>query len=441
MRSEAGSATASRRNRAARPAEVLRDSRNTELLQYYKARNFAQQRRYEEARRLYVQFVRNHGVRDELKGDVLSRLGNCYWLLDRHNMAEQSYRRALACQTEVADRVGASWTRIRFAELEWKAANFSHAHALATEALEDLQELNDVAGIMAARQMIADIYYWECKFSAAERCQLELVDTIPTLTSSQLPLAAAVHRLAEIRRFQGKLRESLRDYEYCRELYQALPAGYELGWTLAGMGDVHRIQGDFQAAYKLSSEALAIFDQLAFLVGMGWGTRAIAEVLRHGGKHDAAIEFYDAAIDLFRRANDSRGLASCIASKAEVALARQDCSVASAMFQEACKILERDQSWYAYARAMRGLAASMYAAGDVSGAAGTLSRAVRAFEGMGNLYQVRLSGLLGAKISIARGDRAHAQQLLEQAIEGCVEANDHAHQPELRSLLRQLQGG
>jgi tetratricopeptide (TPR) repeat protein len=421
-----------------RTREALRAPHNTELMHYYRARNLAQQRRYEEARRLYARFVREHKARDELKGDALSRLGSCYWLLDNHRMAGQSYLRALACQTEVGDQDGASWTRVRFAELRWKAAEFSQAHALLDESLRIFQELDDVIGIVAARQMLADIYYWECKFAAAEKCQLELIDAMPTLISSSLPMTAAVHRLAEIRRFQGKLPQSLRDYEYCRSKYELLPPAYELGWTLAGIGDIYRIQGDMQEAYKFSSQALRIFDHLRFAVGMGWATRALAEVLRHSGKNHAAAELVDAAKGMFKDANDSRGLASCVASKAEICLAQSDFAAAGAMFQDACDSLKIDRSWYAYARAMRGLAASRFGAGDVSGAASALCVAVQLFEGMGNSYQAKLSGLLGAKICIVQGDQVRARELVEQALQTCEEVGDGVHKAELQSMLGKL---
>ena len=112
---------------------------------------------------------------------------------------------------------------------------------------------------------------------------------------------------------------------------------------------------------------------------------------------------------------------------------------ASSMFREACESFEGDKSWYAYARATRGLAASLYGTGDISCAAGMLRRAIQAFKEMGNIYQVKLSGLLGAKICIAEGDMAGARKLLKRAIEGCAQVGDHAHEPEQQSLLGQLQ--
>ncbi|KUH35297.1 tetratricopeptide repeat protein, partial [Streptomyces kanasensis] len=129
------------------------------------------------------------------------------------------------------------------------------------------------------------------------------------------------------------------------------------GYSLAGLAETGRIQGDYQAVGELHEQLLAEARRRGEARHTVWALEGIAQMHRNTGSYDRALELFEEAAETAGRADDRRGRAWALRGIADVVSVRDgDVERALALLSEAevaCREMELSSA-LAYNHKMRG---------------------------------------------------------------------------------------
>ncbi|MFG3495859.1 tetratricopeptide repeat protein [Streptomyces sp. NPDC047928] len=187
------------------------------------------------------------------------------------------------------------------------------------------------------------------------------------------------------------------------------------GYSLAGLAETGRIQGDYQAVGELHEQLLAEARRRGEARHTVWALEGIAQMRRNTGAYDSALALFEEAAETAGRADDRRGRAWALRGIADVVSVRDgDVDRALALLSEA-ELLCRDMrlsSALAYNHKMRGNV--LYRAGRYAEARDTYAKALEEFRAMDEPRGTALSRLGLAK-SLARLGRDASRTAAELA--------------------------
>ncbi|GGR53759.1 tetratricopeptide repeat protein [Streptomyces roseolus] len=181
------------------------------------------------------------------------------------------------------------------------------------------------------------------------------------------------------------------------------------GYSLAGLAETGRIQGDYAAVRRLHEQLLAEARRRGEARHTVWALEGIAQMHRNTGEYDEALALFEEAADTAFRAEDRRGWAWALRGIADVVSVR-DADVERALSllsqaEQACREM-RLSSALAYNHKMRGNV--LYRAGRYEQARAMYALALEEFQEMDEPRGTALSrlGLVKASARLGR-DAAH----------------------------------
>ncbi|MGW1817562.1 tetratricopeptide repeat protein [Streptomyces sp. NPDC002125] len=187
------------------------------------------------------------------------------------------------------------------------------------------------------------------------------------------------------------------------------------GYSLAGLAETGRIQGDYQAVGELHERLLAEARKRGEARHTVWALEGIAQMHRNTGSYDKALALFEEAAVTAGRADDWRGRAWALRGIADVVSVRDgDAERALALLSEAeavCREMKLSSA-LAYNHKMR--ANVHYRAGQYAQARDTYELALGEFEEMNEPRGAALSRL-GLTKSLARLGRNPAETAVELA--------------------------
>ncbi|OKI92933.1 hypothetical protein AMK10_22715 [Streptomyces sp. CB02058] len=187
------------------------------------------------------------------------------------------------------------------------------------------------------------------------------------------------------------------------------------GYSLAGLAETGRIQGDYQAVGELHERLLAEARKRGEARHTVWALEGIAQMHRNTGSYDKALALFEEAAVTAGRADDWRGRAWALRGIADVVSVRDgDVERALALLSEAeavCREMKLSSA-LAYNHKMR--ANVHYRAGQYTQARDTYELALGEFEEMNEPRGAALSRL-GLTKSLARLGRNPAETAVELA--------------------------
>ncbi|MFB8079899.1 tetratricopeptide repeat protein [Streptomyces sp. NPDC056013] len=181
------------------------------------------------------------------------------------------------------------------------------------------------------------------------------------------------------------------------------------GYSLAGLAETGRIQGDYEAVGRLHEQLLAEARRRGEARHTVWALEGIAQMHRNTGSYDKALALFEEAAETASRAEDRRGWAWALRGIADVVSVRDgDVERALSLLseaEEACREI-RLASALAYNHKMRGNV--LYRAGRYEQARELYARALEEFREMEEPRGTALSslGLVKAEARLGR-DAAH----------------------------------
>ncbi|MGW0787978.1 tetratricopeptide repeat protein [Streptomyces sp. NPDC002911] len=187
------------------------------------------------------------------------------------------------------------------------------------------------------------------------------------------------------------------------------------GYSLAGLAETGRIQGDYQAVGELHEQLLAEARRRGEARHTVWALEGIAQMHRNTGSYDSALALFEEAAETAGRADDWRGRAWALRGIADVVSVRDgDVERALALLTEAesaCREMKLSSA-LAYNHKMRGNV--HYRAGQYTQARDTYAQALAEFQEMNEPRGTALSRLGLAK-ALARLGRNPAETVVELA--------------------------
>ncbi|NBE50688.1 tetratricopeptide repeat protein, partial [Streptomyces boluensis] len=174
------------------------------------------------------------------------------------------------------------------------------------------------------------------------------------------------------------------------------------GYSLAGLAETGRIQGDYEAVRELHAQLLSEARRRGEARHTVWALEGIAQMHRNTGSYDTALELFEEAARTAEAADDRRGRAWALRGIADVVSVRDgDTERALALLSEAelgCQQMNLSSA-LAYNHKMRGNV--LYRAGRYAEARDTYTRALGEFAAMDEPRGMALSRL-GLVKSLAR---------------------------------------
>ncbi|MER5681297.1 tetratricopeptide repeat protein [[Kitasatospora] papulosa] len=187
------------------------------------------------------------------------------------------------------------------------------------------------------------------------------------------------------------------------------------GYSLAGLAETGRIQGDYQAVGELHEQLLAEARKRGEARHTVWALEGIAQMHRNTGSYDRALALFEEAAATAGRADDRRGRAWALRGIADVVSVRDgDVERALSLLTEAeslCRGMKLSSA-LAYNHKMRGNV--HYRAGQYAQARDTYAQALAEFQEMNEPRGTALSRLGLAK-ALARLGRNPAETVVELA--------------------------
>ncbi|MEV7280039.1 tetratricopeptide repeat protein [Streptomyces sp. NPDC093111] len=188
------------------------------------------------------------------------------------------------------------------------------------------------------------------------------------------------------------------------------------GYSLAGLAETGRIQGDYEAVGRLHEQLLAEARRRGEARHTVWALEGIAQMHRNTGSYDKALALFEEAAETASAAEDRRGWAWALRGIADVVSVR-DGDVDSALSllsraEEACREIELAGA-LAYNHKMRGNV--LYRAGRYAEARDLYARALEEFRGMEEPRGTALSrlGLVKSEARLGRDTARTAADLAE----------------------------
>ncbi|MBQ0827228.1 tetratricopeptide repeat protein [Streptomyces tagetis] len=186
------------------------------------------------------------------------------------------------------------------------------------------------------------------------------------------------------------------------------------GYSLAGLAETGRIQGDYAAVEELHEQLLAEARRRGEARHTVWALEGIAQMHRNTGDFGRALALFEEAAEIAERAEDRRGWAWALRGMADVVSVR-DGEVERALSllsrgEEACRSMNL-RGALAFNHKMRGNV--LYRAGRYEEARGWYARALEEFGDMAEPRGTALSRLGLAKSSSRLGLRGEAETVAD----------------------------
>ncbi|MFC7914395.1 tetratricopeptide repeat protein [Streptomyces sp. NPDC057386] len=190
------------------------------------------------------------------------------------------------------------------------------------------------------------------------------------------------------------------------------------GYSLAGLAETGRIQGDYEAVGRLHEQLLAEARRRGEARHTVWALEGIAQMHRNSGAWDKAYELFEEAARIAEGADDRRGHAWALRGLADIVSVRDaDAERALALLSEAERTCREMNlvSALAYNLKMRGNV--LYRAGRHVQAAKMYERALATFRGMDEPRGEALArlGLVKARARLGRDRAETAAELADLA--------------------------
>ncbi|MFE0037722.1 tetratricopeptide repeat protein [Streptomyces sp. NPDC059015] len=188
------------------------------------------------------------------------------------------------------------------------------------------------------------------------------------------------------------------------------------GYSLAGLAETGRIQGDYESVGRLHEQLLAEARRRGEARHTVWALEGIAQMHRNTGAHDQALALFEEAADTALRAEDRRGWAWALRGIADVVSVRDgDAERALSLLSQAEEVCRdmRLSSALAYNHKMRGNV--LYRAGRYAEARELYERALAEFRDIEEPRGTALSrlGLVKARARLGRDAVRSAAELVE----------------------------
>jgi tetratricopeptide (TPR) repeat protein len=199
-----------------------------------------------------------------------------------------------------------------------------------------------------------------------------------------------------------------------RAAYECLGLRWELVIVLGRLGQMARLQGDYEAARSHFEESLAVRTRIGDVGGRAWSQWQFGVLARYQGSYDEADALYRESMSLFEAIDDAPGVAHVRYSMGDVARLRGDDSLAGDLYTLSLAQLREHGDRRCVASTLMNLGHVAIHRGEVDDAAGLFAQSLGLRRDLGD--QAGIAECLEAFPAVIEGhDQAGAVRLLGAA--------------------------
>jgi tetratricopeptide (TPR) repeat protein len=261
--------------------------------------------------------------------------------------------------------------------------NLSEGRQWLAQLLERTSQWGQTAKRAHALGVAGRLAYLQGDFAAARRL-LEEALAIARITGDKKEIAFALLWLGWTAHHQhdnDQIAQALS--EECLTLYQELQDEWGIAMALYHLAGGAADQGHSAEAEERYMQSLAKFRELGDKFRMGYVLNGLGELARLEGNYEQAGKFYDEHIEILREQRAYVALIISLLNQAWVLLHRGDCGKAKAMFEECLKLSRESGHQIAILVCLTGFAGIMGMTGKSEEAARLFGAAEALFEAIG----------------------------------------------------------
>jgi tetratricopeptide (TPR) repeat protein len=321
---------------------------------------------------------------------VYERLGDVYELTGRFDLAQESYRHALADG-------GAGLTPVAFADLHWKIARVYEKRGEYGDAIEHLAlgraaiadtsspgplsqwergsrlvlgRIDSLLGLVHVRQGRPDEAITCC------RRALATLESIPPTGESQQEVSRVYNTLGLAYYAQGNYDEAITQHAQSLALSEAQGDLYSMAVSLNNLGIACHGRGDYDQAIEYHRCSLALREKIGDIYGVAASHNNLGVVYSDRGDYALAAQHYRENFEIRRSLGDRYGMAMAHHNLGEVHLLQDDLPRAVEHLREAVRLREEIGERWLLAETYSLLAQVHLAAGNADAALGAAERSL-----------------------------------------------------------------
>lgn len=233
--------------------------------------------------------------------------------------AERYYRSAIALMNEY-DQVPVLRSLGRVLEFasDWAGATEIYQTTLALS-----EHLGRRRNIAYSKLSIGDILRKQGKFEQASEWLKNAADDLQTL-EDEAGIGQALHSLGTLAAQTGDYGRALELYNQSTEIRKKLGDNSKVASLMSNMGIIARFRGNIDEALRLQKESLSIRKSINDAWAVGNSLNNLGMALRYMGDYEGAKEHLLEALKVLKKVGDRNEISNTYTSLAEVALDQKD---------------------------------------------------------------------------------------------------------------------
>ncbi|HEX5891117.1 MAG TPA: tetratricopeptide repeat protein [Pyrinomonadaceae bacterium] len=372
-------------------------------------------------------------------------IGTVYYFQANYPAALEHYKKARDLFTEVTNHYESAKALSGVALIYKEQRRETEALATLEQVLREFTSLGDMEETANTLNMIGTIYYGQGKYSAAAdafRKSSETnsnVDSIVRLADvlymqgdySQAltfykqslgrvnrteigALVASLNGVANSAYYSGNYDEALAHYQRSAEIQKTQPDKVGLINALRGIGNVHRVRGDYGAALESYFSALSLTEQIKAPLGNMLGSIGLVRALQ--GDYPRALEYYGKALKEFKTDSNKIETARVLTLIGNVYYRQGQYDSALLSYRQALTVREEMDDKSAQGDIFAGIGSTLLRQKNYSEALDNFQKALGLFKTVNNQEKVADVLTRVSEALLLQNDHARALSAAESAV-------------------------
>jgi class 3 adenylate cyclase/tetratricopeptide (TPR) repeat protein len=276
---------------------------------------------------------------EKLVGEIYNQWGKLLYLRGEYETAHEYLQRALLIAQRQQDKRAQADSLNSLGIVAHYQADYEVALYFFQEATELWRGLSDQVGLGNSLNHIGQVYYDMGQHIAALQCYNESL-TIHGASGDRAGEALAQLHLGQVQRSLGNFDTARRLLEEALTTHRSLGDLRYQAHTLYHLGFLHCRLADYDAALKLLGEGLNILREISDPWALGGALTYYGWTLSDMGDLEQAKQYFEEALKLKRDTQQNAAMIEDLAYLGQVALARNDLTLADACARHALSFIE-----------------------------------------------------------------------------------------------------
>ncbi|HEY0728822.1 MAG TPA: tetratricopeptide repeat protein, partial [Pyrinomonadaceae bacterium] len=372
-------------------------------------------------------------------------IGTVYYFQANYPAALEHYKKARDLFTEVTNHYESAKALSGVALIYKEQRRETEALATLQQVLREFTSLGDMEETANTLNMIGTIYYGQGNYSAAAdafRKSSETnrnVDSIVRLAdvlymqgdySQALTfykqslervnrtdigvIVASLNGAANSAYYSGNYDEALANYQRSAEIQKTEPDKVGLITALRGVGNVHRVRGDYGAALESYFSALSLTEQIKAPLGNTLGSIGLVRALQ--GDYPRALEYYGKALKEFKTDSNKIEMARVLTLIGNVYYRQGQYDSALLSYRQALTVREEMDDKSAQGDIVAGIGSTLLRQKNYSEALDNFQKALGLFKTVNNQEKVADVLTRVSEALLLQNDYARALSAAESAV-------------------------